>query len=643
MKGVLRMHRITALIVVIFLVCCFSVQATVIHVPGDYSAIQDALNAASFGDTVQVTAGVYYENLTWPSINGIKLFGESKENTIIDGNNAGSVIRFEDANVISSATVVDGFTITHGNAQPPWPESQGGGIYLASAHPILRNLYVTDNFADDFGGGVYCAASNATFQNVVIYNNEALSHGGFDNRSGSPVLNHVTISGNDPGGFYHKGSGLPLIINSVSAFNWDYGIRVEGNTFQPGRIAIGYSNTYDAVQLIGYASIDWLEGNIDTDPLFRDHNNGDYHLQDSMECGDAQYSPCIDAGDPEYIDRIHDCNWGLGEMRADMGAYGGVIGVPQFSNIDHTPDEPGNMEDVEVSATITDPDGYIDFADLYYDAGSGYMDISMSNQGDNYSGTIPGQSWGTEVFYYIEATDDMGYVSVSDTFSFSVVEAFCCDVEMEPDEYPINVPPGGAFGLTGIVGNPRDTSIVTDVWVTVNYQSFSFQVAQFRNINLSPGQYIQAHMNQSVPMTAPTGQYDYNAFCGDYNGWMVCDMATFEFNVTGNVLARGVTEWNLEGGWDFDSGIPSDYALVGNYPNPFNAVTTIRFDLPVESDVNLSIYNLLGQNIETLIDREISAGQHNIKFDASDYGSGVYFYRLTVGDKVFTERMTLLK
>ena len=64
------------------------------------------------------------------------------------------------------------------------------------------------------------------------------------------------------------------------------------------------------------------EGNISELPRFRNPENGDYHLM-ATYCGDPYDSPCIDAGDPDIFDYILDCDWGLGDIRSDMGAYGG--------------------------------------------------------------------------------------------------------------------------------------------------------------------------------------------------------------------------------------------------------------------------------------------------------------------------------
>ncbi|MFQ5868854.1 MAG: DUF362 domain-containing protein [Candidatus Zixiibacteriota bacterium] len=89
--------------------------------------------------------------------------------------------------------------------------------------------------------------------------------------------------------------------------------------------------------------------------------------------------------------------------------------------------------------------------------------------------------------------------------------------------------------------------------------------------------------------------------------------------------------------------IPKEYALLGNYPNPFNATTTIGYQLPVGSDVKLEIYDLQGQKVTTLVEGHIPAGSHRVSWDASSFSSGIYFYKLTAGDKASTRRMTLLK
>jgi len=102
-------------------------------------------------------------------------------------------------------------------------------------------------------------------------------------------------------------------------------------------------------------------------------------------------------------------------------------------------------------------------------------------------------------------------------------------------------------------------------------------------------------------------------------------------------LSTGVDDGN-EG-----SSLPSEFELAQNYPNPFNPQTTIGFSLPQASQVELAIFNILGQKVATLIDGRMEAGRHEANFDASDQPSGIYFYRLTHQAGTETRKMVLLK
>jgi len=93
---------------------------------------------------------------------------------------------------------------------------------------------------------------------------------------------------------------------------------------------------------------------------------------------------------------------------------------------------------------------------------------------------------------------------------------------------------------------------------------------------------------------------------------------------------------------------PETFELFQNYPNPFNPTTVIGYQLPVDSRVSLKVYNLLGQEVRTLVDGDRKAGFHQETFDARDIASGVYVYQLrggnnSRGDFVARKRMLLLK
>ncbi|MBK9097156.1 MAG: T9SS type A sorting domain-containing protein [bacterium] len=87
----------------------------------------------------------------------------------------------------------------------------------------------------------------------------------------------------------------------------------------------------------------------------------------------------------------------------------------------------------------------------------------------------------------------------------------------------------------------------------------------------------------------------------------------------------------------------STYNLSNNYPNPFNPTTTIKFQIPEMGFIALKIYDILGNEITTLVNEELQAGNYEVEFDASSISSGIYFYRLQSGSFVETKKMILLK
>ena len=94
--------------------------------------------------------------------------------------------------------------------------------------------------------------------------------------------------------------------------------------------------------------------------------------------------------------------------------------------------------------------------------------------------------------------------------------------------------------------------------------------------------------------------------------------------------------------------VPTSYALNQNYPNPFNPSTEVSFALKADGNVRLSVYNVLGQQVRTLVDEWMPAGNHSVTWDGrsndgSPAASGIYFYRIQANDFVDTRKMTLLK
>ena len=89
--------------------------------------------------------------------------------------------------------------------------------------------------------------------------------------------------------------------------------------------------------------------------------------------------------------------------------------------------------------------------------------------------------------------------------------------------------------------------------------------------------------------------------------------------------------------------IPTDYGLLQNYPNPFNPSTKIEYKLPLDGLVTIKVYDMLGNEVATLVNEEKGAGKYEVNFDASRLASGVYLYRIKVNDFYSTKKMVFLK
>jgi hypothetical protein len=202
---------------------------------------------------------------------------------------------------------------------------------------------------------------------------------------------------------------------------------------------------------------------------------------------------------------------------------------------------------------------------------------------------------------------------------------------------------GGAFSVE-IIDSPLPvelasfTSIVSGQniklnWVTASEQNNSGFDIERKSIagNFAKVGFLQGHGTVTIPTNysfedknLQTGKYQYRLKQIDNNG-------NFEFH-------------NLNG--TVEIGIPAKFSLSQNYPNPFNPVTKIDFDIPKDANVKITVFDMSGREIRTLVKEFKTAGYYTVQFDASGISSGVYFYRLmTDGDikSVITKKLVLVK
>ena len=130
-------------------------------------------------------------------------------------------------------------------------------------------------------------------------------------------------------------------------------------------------------------------------------------------------------------------------------------------------------------------------------------------------------------------------------------------------------------------------------------------------------------------------------FINDSIGWLGAGL-----NV--NTYGRSTIFKTTSGGYPIglitiSNSIPQGYSLAQNYPNPFNPETQISFEIPKISFVNLSLYDAIGREITQLVNQQLAPGSYKVEWDASNYPSGVYFYRLQAGEYTETKKMVLIK
>jgi len=292
-----------------------------------YTLIQQAINDANDGDRIIVTPGTYYENLTFNG-NNVKLQSidpndwDIVEKTIIDGNNADTVVLFESGE--DTNCILEGFTITNGQASTDY----GGGVRIRNyTGPTIRNNLITSNTAKK-GAGICLYHSSARVLNNRVVNNTGTEFGQGGgmmiidcSEDPNAIIANNIIVGNSTlyGGGIRIQNSTALIVNNVIAYNrasWKgKGVYANGHAVE-NCIVWGHGGGADDDLYQCTASYSCTEsnspgaGNISADPCFINHGYwddagtpsnlgddffvyGDYHIRPS--------SPCIDAGDNNSV------------------------------------------------------------------------------------------------------------------------------------------------------------------------------------------------------------------------------------------------------------------------------------------------------------------------------------------------------
>jgi hypothetical protein len=171
-----------------------------------------------------------------------------------------------------------------------------------------------------------------------------------------------------------------------------------------------------------------------------------------------------------------------------------------------------------------------------------------------------------------------------------------------------------------------------NVWVQDEFMlgSASFQRGSWTTLDFNVSKHIADHSITAPRLLATLYVQVYYTTGKKWNGTLFFDNLT----LLGIDALTGVLQ---------NPNTPYIYRLYNNYPNPFNPSTTIRYDLKLDGPVTLKIYDVLGQEVTTLVNERQGAGPHIVVFDANRFATGAYFYTLHAGEFVKTEKMLLLK
>lgn len=582
-----EMKNVVLIMTGIFLVYPSSTPGSIIRVPEDHLTIQAGIDAAIDGDTVLVDTGTYVETINFNGKNIVvgSLYlttGDTSHisQTVIDADSTGHVVTFENGE--DSTAVLSGFTLT--DAFLDW------GVYCVQSSPSLFDLSIFGNR----GGGLYCKGCNLRLKSVAIRNNwSAWLGGGILSDSSTLQLEDVEISGNlsttSGGGIYSQGSTL-LLDNT----------RIVDNDTWEGNAGGIYLKDSD---------LRFYRGSVSGNSAF--YSGGGIWISDSRAVFDSV---------------------SITKNRCDHGG-GGLLA----SNSD-----------------IVFKNGWVADNAAHYSSGGGFLctDSKLTVE--------------RSVVAFNDAKDHGGGILLRSTAEFS-------ESTDRPSSLLVNVTmvgniasQGGGLFLSNLIGPVVINSIL---WGNIP-QEIAFDDAAWwpsevaiTHSDLTGGRdSILATERDSIlwldgnmdidPRFADAENRDFDLLEGSpaidagtalfiWNGDTLVNLPDKAYE--GNAPDMGAFESPFSTGVAEEDRYPFEFSLKQNYPNPFNPSTTIEFSVPRSGLVTLSVYDLLGREVEIILNQHMNPGHHKVQWNATNVPSGVYFVRMKADGFPQTRKVTVLK
>ena len=631
--------------------------AEIINVPSDYQIIQDAINASKDGDTVLLGPGTYEQDFGFSGkkITIASQYLITKDKYFIDSTIIHGLISCGN-NIDTSAKII-GLTLEGQN-----------GIYCKDASPLISNnffkssikcqgssdplieknsfIILTANYpypyinilegnprieSNYFYGKLSIEgiriSSNA---NAIIMNNviKGFLYGIRDASYNSMIINNLIY--NCMTGVLCEYKANPLIVNNTIVSNSLYGIDVNYgvpeiiNTifwnnkkdFSSGSVSISHSCMFGCLP---YGSID-EGGNIFRYPVFADTSNENFRLKGYSPCIDAGYSDSISnllpVNDLDSNKRIQDGN-GDNIPVIDIGCYERQMAV--------------NPAYVSGKITLTGGDGKIE--DVKVGIGTTFHPDSSGNY-----------------IFAISAPDSSYNISASlDNYLTKEIK----NVEIKAGETTQNINFNlGYYNPVNILEIEPDTlKFITNYNNKLTMKNNSLEDIYIRYIKVYDYTFFYDEQSFSIPhYISPGDSSELNIYLNVTTGpqtiasiknYLVLDSMRVFFN-TDSITIPVIYDPSLVDVEEYGMNV-NKYKLYQNYPNPFNPNTKIRYSIPKSSFVVLKIYNLLGEEVRTLVNERKAAGIYNVEFKANNLATGIYFYKIKADNFEQTKKLILLK
>lgn len=627
-----------------------TVTAATRNVPSpSYPTIQAGLNAAQGGDTVQVAGGTYSESMFWPFRNGIVLVGAGKDITIVNGNrlDPGLYMAFTG---IDSTTVVRDIGIRNGGdagitlyTAAPIIEScavdssrSGPGIYcLGGAQARIRSCRISNNM----GSGIRCESSSPKVSENAIFGNSASPNGGgiycYDS---SPTLTGNTISGNSAnsgsgGGIYCCLLSPTLAGNTISGNSAYNGGGIFSDCCSPtltGNTISGNSASDQGGGFYCYSGYNNSSPTLTGNTIFGNSANkggGIYFwwafptltgntIADNFAAFGGGGLYCGGYSSPVLTENTICRN----TTQGDGGAFGLFGATPQLLRNTLTENSAGNRGD-GIYAESSSPG--ISACNIAYN-GWGYHNRTATpipNIQDNW--------WGDPTGPWHTGMNPGGLGDSLSTYSWDFIpwlaEADTTAPPIPPRHLRVVEARSGSLTLTWDAVPLGDLAGYR-VYFDADSSAFPYS----RSADAGTATEI------SLPGLSPDSTYYIAVTCYDQGG----ERSWFSREITAVPAPDGSTV-------DGEPGRPSAVRLEPTFPNPFRAETTVRYALPADQRVRVSVYSTEGRHLATLADGVESAGSHARRWQATDdqgrpLSAGIYLIRIETQGAAQTRKVVLI-